>query len=99
MDDLISRKEAITSVKKVITDSWWKEAEEALNSLEAKRKEAWWEFDLENEEWSWDYPFKCSNCGAWNESESPFCPNCGSEMYSEADWENNMKERSHICGK
>lgn len=83
MDDLISRKEAITSVKNAITDSWWKEAEEALNSLEAKRKEAWWEFDLEHPGWSWDYPFKCSNCGAWSASESAFCPNCGSEMYSE----------------
>lgn len=83
MDDLISRKEAITSIKKAITDNWWEEAEKALNSLETKRKEAWWEFDLENEGWSWDHPFKCSNCGAWSESESAFCPKCGSEMYSE----------------
>lgn len=37
-----------------------------------------WEFNIDDEEWSWDEPFKCTQCGEWNGRETPYCPNCGS---------------------
>ena len=39
-----------------------------------------WEFNIDDEGWSWDYPYMCDQCGEWAEKEFKFCPNCGVRM-------------------
>ena len=39
-----------------------------------------WKFNIDDEGWSWDYPYMCDKCGEWAEKEFNFCPNCGAKM-------------------
>lgn len=46
-------------------------------------RRGWWEFDIANKKWSWDYPYMCDQFGEWVEKEFNFCPNCGAKMEGE----------------
>ena len=90
-DDTISRQAAIDALEepRKVSDTWtdeyavgervqWEKDVKALNSLPSAERRGRWKFDIDDEEWSWDVPFKCTQCGEWNGRETPYCPNCGS---------------------
>ena len=39
-----------------------------------------WKFNIDDEGWSWDYPYMCDQCGEWAEKVFKFCPYCGAKM-------------------
>ena len=46
-----------------------------------------WIYDIDDQGWSWDAPFKCDQCGKWNNRCTAYCPNCGVMMNLEGDIE------------
>lgn len=56
------------------------EARDKIKSLPSAERRGRWEFNIDDEGWSWDVPFKCTQCGEWNGRETPYCPNCGARM-------------------
>lgn len=53
----------------------FKEDVECLPSVSTE-KTGHWIFDIKSPEWSFQFPYKCSNCGA-RSVISHFCHNCG----------------------
>lgn len=51
-----------------------------LKALPSAERHGRWEFNIDDEGWSWDYPYMCDQCGEWVEKEFNFCPNCGAKM-------------------
>ena len=55
-------------------------AEEMIERLPSAERLGRWEFNIDDEEWSWDYPYMCDQCREQAEKEFNFCPNCGARM-------------------
>ena len=89
-NDLISRQAAIEKAETAA--EFWSNADDfaegvhagyllaanLIKALPSAERRGRWKFDIDDEEWSWDVPFKCTQCGEWNGRETPYCPNCGS---------------------
>ena len=51
-----------------------------LNELPSAERRGRWEFNIDDNRWSWDNPYMCDQCGEWAEKAFKFCPNCGARM-------------------
>lgn len=51
-----------------------------FRSLPSAERTGRWIFNIDDQGWSWDYPYMCNQCGEWAEKEFKFCPNCGVKM-------------------
>ena len=83
MEDTISRQAAIYAVDEMsyafnVKTNAHMAFIKALADLPSAERRGRWKFDIDDEEWSWDVPFKCTQCGEWNGRETPYCHNCGS---------------------
>lgn len=86
MDDLISRQAAIDTALRAINDLQAKDPlrdEYIISEMEelpSAERTGRWIFNIDDQGWSWDYPYMCDQCGEWAEKEFKFCPNCGAKM-------------------
>ena len=86
MDDTISRQAAIDALGKVddygdgIAFEVLSHAQMYISLLPSAERRGRWEFNIDDEEWSWDYPYMCDQCREQAEKEFNFCPNCGARM-------------------
>ena len=93
MNDLISRQAAIETLDGEFNITGRENAEtirdyingvnKKLRELPSAERRGRWEFNIDDEEWSLDVPFKCTQCGEWNGIETPYCPHCGAKMDGE----------------
>lgn len=56
---------------------------EIVRKLPSTERRGRWIFNIDDQGWSWDYPYMCDQCGEWAEKVFNFCPNCGARI--EAD--------------
>lgn len=83
MNDLISRQAALESQIKMVAEGLdWIPAF-YIEQLPSAERRGRWEFNIDDEEWSWDYPYMCDQCREQAEKEFNFCPNCGAKMDGE----------------
>ena len=86
MSDLISRQDAIDAISAILDNPnhaeflYGDEICKTLQDLPSAERRGRWEFNIDDEEWSWNVPFKCTQCGGWNNRETPYCPHCGAKM-------------------
>ena len=95
MDDIISRQDAIDALDGEFNITGRENAEtirdyingvnKKLRELPSAERRGRWKFNIDDEEWSWDEPFKCTQCGKWNGIETPYCPHCGAKMDGEEE--------------
>ena len=86
MDDLISRQAAIDAVEEYFGDLpivVHYDMLQLIKKLHSAERRGRWEFNIDDEGWSWDYPYMCAQCGEWAEKVFKFCPNCGAQMDDE----------------
>ena len=82
-DDTISRQAAIDALKRAeaLTKAFgYHNVIDTVMELPSAERRGRWEFNIDDEGWSWDKPYMCDQCGEWVEKEFNFCPNCGTRM-------------------
>lgn len=87
-DDTISRQAAIdvifseplyeSGMKKRDADAVVPAIYEKIKSLPPAERRGRWIYDIDDQGWSWAAPFKCNQCGKWNNRATAYCPHCGS---------------------
>ena len=81
----ISRQAAIDALEKR-THLTWEHLKiiypmlDVLEELPSAERRGRWEFNIDDNRWSWDNPYMCDQCGEWAEKAFKFCPNCGARM-------------------
>ena len=62
-----------------LSDGMFQHWVEIQNTIEPERKKGKW-----LRSGNCIFPYECDRCGDTNERATPFCPNCGADMRSEA---------------